>query len=124
MILTRPTRATSAAGDVATILVRHVPPENSQIEIPAEWMRTSVADTPNNRVEIEKTKGRKYIAAVGKETFGVGLKVSLADGEILSATLDNPVITIERECADVALTSCCDPKSHNIMRRIETALAP
>jgi hypothetical protein len=117
-------KSISPSGDVATILVRHVPPEKPQIEVPAEWMRAPVAGTANNWVQIEKTRDGKYSGAVGKETFDVELRVSLADGKILSATLDNPVITIERECTDATLTSCSDPKSHNIMRHIEIALIP
>jgi len=109
---------------MATILVRHVPPEKPDIAVPAEWMHAPVVGTPNNWVQIEKTKDGKYIGAVGKETFDVELKVSLADGRIVSATQDNPVITIERECTDVALTSCSEPKPHNIMRHIEIALVP
>jgi len=114
--------STTPAGDVATILVRHVPPEKPQIELPAEWMRAPVSGTPNNWVQIEKTGDGKYLSAVGKETFDVELKVSLADGKILSATQLNPVLTIERECADVALTSCGAAKPHNVMRHIEIAL--
>jgi hypothetical protein len=87
----------SSSADAATILVRHVPPETPQIELPVEWMRTPVAGSPNNWFQIEKRKEGKYIGAVGKETSDVALKVSLTDGKILSASLENPVTTIERE---------------------------
>jgi len=82
-------------------------------------MHKPVADTANNWVQVRKTKNGKYLAAVGKETFDVEIKVSLVDGEILSGTLDNPVDTIERECEDAALTKCSDPRPHPIRRQIE-----
>jgi len=61
---------------------------------------------------VERTKNEKYLAAVGKETFDVEIRLSLADGMILSGTLDNPVETIKRECEDAALTKCGDPRPH------------
>jgi hypothetical protein len=87
-------------------------------------MLKPVSDTANNWVQVEKTKDGKYRAGVGKETFTVEIKLSLADGKILSATMDNPVETIERECEDAALTKCGDPKPHPIRRQVEISLAP
>jgi hypothetical protein len=66
-----------------------------------------------------REKNGKYLAAVGKETFDVEIRLSLTDGKILSATLDNPVETIERECLDATLTGCSDPQPHSIRRQIE-----
>lgn len=103
----------------ATLLVRHVPPEKPEIKIPVEWMRPHVADTPNNWVEVEKRPNGKYLAEVGKETFDVQIKVSLADGRILSAKIDNPVEAVSRECADATLTSCSASVAHHILRQIE-----
>lgn len=103
----------------ATLIVRHVPPEKTQVRLPAEWMRKPVADTANNWVTVEKRENGKYLGAVGKEVFDVEIKLSLADGKILSATMDNPVQTIERECTDQALTNCGNPKPHLIRRQIE-----
>jgi hypothetical protein len=110
--------------NTATLVIRHVPPEKPQVKLPADWMQKPVADTPNNWVQIEKTKDGKYLAAVGKETFDVEIKLSLADGKILSATIDNPLQTIERDCEDAALTKCGDPKPHPIRRQIELTLQP
>jgi hypothetical protein len=62
------------------------------------------------------------LAAVGKETFDVKIRLSLADGKILSGTLHNPVETIEHECEDTALTKCGDARPHPIRRQIEIAL--
>jgi hypothetical protein len=107
------------AGKIATLLVRHVPPEKPEIKIPVEWMRPPVADTPNNWVEVEKRPTGKYLAEVGKETFDVLIKVSLVDGKILSAKIDNPVEAVSRECADAALTSCTASVPHHILRQIE-----
>jgi len=117
-------KAINPSGDTGVILVRHVPPESPQISLPVEWMRAPVSDTANNWLQVEKAKDGKYIASVGKETFDVELKVSLSDGKILSATMENPVTAIDRQCSDAALTSCSDPKPHSIMRHVEIALVP
>ena len=85
-------------------------------------MRKPVADTANNWVQVQRTKSGKYLAAVGKETFDVETKLSLADGKILSGSTDNRVETIERECEDVALSRCSDPTPHPIRRQIEISL--
>jgi hypothetical protein len=111
-----------AANKIATLEVRHVPPANPQIKLPAEWMRTPVADTPNNWVELQKTSDGKYSGQVGKETFDVIMKISLVDGKILSATLDNPVEVIERDCTDIALTKCSEPLRYQIRRQVEITL--
>ncbi len=105
----------------AVLVVRHVPPDKSQVTLPAAWMQTPVADTPNNWVQVIKLPG-KYLASVGQETFTVELTVSLVDGKILSATMDNPVKTIMRMCTDDALTQCDPPQPHEIIRKIQIAL--
>lgn len=105
-----------------TLIVRHVPPEQTQLKLPAEWMRKPVADTANNWVSVEKTNDGKFLGAVGKEVFNVEIKLNLADGKILSVVMDNPVKTIERECADQALTQCGGPRPHTIHRQIEMSL--
>jgi len=110
------------ADNTATLVVRHVPPEKPEIRFPADWMRKPVADTANNWVQIERIKNGKYLARVGKETFDVEINVSLADGKILSGSIDNPVEITERECDDAALTKCGDPKPHRIRRQIEISL--
>lgn len=70
-----------------------------------------------------KNSQGKYEAGVGMETFAVNLTVSTADGRIVSATMENPVTTIERVCEDEALTTCGAPKRHEILRKIELAMA-
>jgi hypothetical protein len=105
----------------AVLVVRHVPPEKSQVTLPAAWMQTPVADTPNNWVEVDKLPG-KFRASVGQETFTDELTISLVDGKILSATMDNPVKTIARMCTDEALTQCDAPQSHEIIRKIQIVL--
>lgn len=102
----------------AMVIVRHVPPAQPQIKLPADWMRAPVADTPNNWVEVEKQRDGKYAAEVGKETFTVKIKVSLIDGRILSGAIDNPVDAIERECTDATLTNCGEPSREHIQRTI------
>ena len=104
---------------VATVVVKHVPPAEPRIAIPVEWMRQRVADTRNNWVEVTRTPQGKFAAHIGKETFTAEIKVNLDDGRIVSATLDNPVEVLERECADAALSTCGDPMRYQIRRRVE-----
>ena len=107
----------------ATLLVRHVPPAEPKVELPAAWMHTPVADTPNNFIDVQKTDAGKFAAEVGKETFDVEIKVSLPDGKILAASLDNIVLVSRRECSDAAFTDCGEANRHTIHRTIELALA-
>jgi len=109
----------NVSDDVATVVVRHVPPAQPGIRLPAEWMRVPVADAPNNWVQVEKENNGKYLAEAGKETFDVEMKINLASGKMLSATMDNPVEAVGRECADAALTSCGELSRHQIRRQIE-----
>ena len=107
------------AAKVATVVVKHVPPEKPQVKLPAAWMEKPVADTPNNWVQVSKAGEDKFSAEVGKETFVATIKVSLADGRIISATLENPVEVLARECSDAALTTCGDPVRFQILRQVE-----
>ena len=106
---------------VAMLLVKHVPPKAPKIRIPAEWMREPVAGVPNNWVQVRKEAGA-YIGRVGKETFDVELTIRLSSGEILSATMDNRVEAVARECADLKLSDCGAPRPHPTVRRIEMSL--
>ena len=108
----------STAG-IAVIEVKHVPPQKSALPLKAAWMQEPVGTGANNWVEISKNADGKYEAGVGLEEFTVQLNVSLADGHIVSATMQNPVITIERLCDDETLTKCSDPRRHEILRQIE-----
>jgi hypothetical protein len=108
----------------AVLSVHHVPPPKEVLKFPAAWMETPVADTPNNWIEVTKTKEGKYQAGAGKETFDVTLTVSTVDGKILSATMDNPVVTSGRTCDDAALTQCTAPQPRTIHRHVEIALQP
>lgn len=105
-----------------TLVARHIPPEKPEVRLAADWMQKPVTDSPNNWVQIQKTHDAKYTASVGKETFTDEIVLSLADGRILSATMDNVVETVERECADQAATQCGDPSRHTIRRQIEVSL--
>jgi hypothetical protein len=82
-------------------------------------MEKPVADTPNNWVQVSKAGEGKFSAEVGKETFVATIKVSLADGRIISATLENPVEVLARECSDGVLTTCGDPVRFQILRQVE-----
>ncbi len=106
----------------ALVVVHHVPPSHASLDFPAEWMQSPVADTANNWVEVTKTEDGKFQAAVGKETFDVRIIVSTIDGRILSANMENPVVTNSRECDDAALTRCRALPPHTIHRNIEIAL--
>ncbi|HLX68119.1 MAG TPA: hypothetical protein VKV04_00700, partial [Verrucomicrobiae bacterium] len=60
-----------------------------------------------------------YTAMVGKETFDCEIKISLTNGEIVSATMDNPVEIVVRPCKDEALTKYGPSFRGHFMRRIE-----
>ena len=103
---------------VATLVVRHTPPTQLSITIPSAWMRAPVADAPNNWIQVQKSNDGRFLGQVGKETIEVQIKVNLVDGRILSATMDNPVEVMERECSDAALTACGEPARYQIRRQI------
>lgn len=107
--------------DVATLLVKHVPPAQLRVRLPASWMRKRVGETPNNWVQVEKKAG-KFVAGVGRETFDVQMKVNLVSGKILSGTMVNQVSGQERDCSDAALARCSDARPLEISRRIEISL--
>lgn len=112
------------AKKTALLVVHHVPPAHSNLKFPAAWMEEPVADTPNNWIEVARTQAGKYQAGAGKETFDVSITVDTVDGKILSATMDNPVVTSNRLCDDAALTHCGDAQAHSTHRHIEIVLAP
>lgn len=111
------------AAGVARVLVRHVPPETGRVTLPADWMQPRLGAEPNNWVQIAAAPGG-YTAGVGRESFDVRLTVRLADGRLLSATMDNPVEVLERTCADRELTKCGEAVRSEIRRRISLDLVP
>src|SRR5216684_1194489 len=116
--------AVDPTAHVATVVVRHVVPAEPHIKISADWMKAPVADTPNNWTEVHRnfasqSDADKYVAAVGKETFDVELKVSLVDGKIISGKINNPVEVLERNCSDLTLAVCGAPVRYQILRQIE-----
>lgn len=118
------TLAEVVPGEKVLVIVQHVPPQDPGLKLPVDWMRTPISDTPNNWAVVEKLGQDKYLAQVGKETFDVHIQVSLKDGKILSAIMDNPIDVLERECSDVALTVCGAPRRRQIKRHIEMSLQP
>jgi hypothetical protein len=117
-------QSVDAATHTAVLSIHHVPPPKPALKFPVAWMETPVADTPNNWIEVTRTKEGKFEAGAGKETFDVTLTVSTVDGKILSATMDNPVVTSVRTCDDAALTQCTAPQPRTIHRHVEIALQP
>lgn len=110
--------AVDSAGGVATLMVRHVPPAQGRIRVPADWMQAPAYGTPNNWVEVTRKADGGYVASVGRETFDVALTVDLRDGRLRSAEMDNPVEVLERLCTDSALSACGEPVRYRIHRRI------
>jgi hypothetical protein len=104
---------------VVTLVVGHVPPARPAITLIAPWMRVPVGRSPNNWVQVAKRDSGGFVASVGRETFAASIRLSLADGKVLSATLDNQVDVMERACRDSSLTLCSDPIRYRIRRRIE-----
>jgi hypothetical protein len=117
-------KSVNAAEKTAVLVVKHVPPEKSTIQLPAEWMQTPVGERPNNWVGVNKGRDGKFEASVGEEEFTVELTVSLADGKILKGSMDNVVKTVARSCEDQALTKCDVAKPHEIERKIDIDLVP
>jgi hypothetical protein len=114
--------AVNRAEQTATVVVRHVPPKQPDIKLAADWMRTPVSDEANNWEQVTKNTNGIYSAEIGKETFDIEILVSLGDGKILSATLDNLVVARKRDCVDAELTRCGDPANHQITRKVEINL--
>jgi len=108
----------------AKVLVRHVVPERPAIHVPTGWMEAPVGVSRNNWVEVSKTEKGKYLAEIGQEAFSVEMITSLGHGEIVSATMDNPVLVLARECRDQALTESSSPEHYQIRRQIELASLP
>lgn len=108
-----------AAAGTALLEVKHVPPKDSAVPLKAAWMQAPVGTGTNNWIQILKNAQGKYEAGVGLETFTVDLTISTVNGHIVSATMENPVSTIERLCDDETLTTCGPAKRHEILRKIE-----
>jgi hypothetical protein len=104
---------------VITLVVRHVPPARPAITLKAPWMRVPVGGSPNNWVQVARRDSGGFVASVGKETFTASIRLSLADGRVLRAALENQVDVLERECRDSSLTPGSDPVRYRIKRRIE-----
>ncbi len=109
---------------IATLVVRHVPPAQPQIKLPVSWMSAPVGIASNNWVQVEKLPDGMYVAAVGQETFNVKIKIALATGRIVLATMDNPVEVLERNCNDAALADCRAPVRYSIRRQITLDAQP
>jgi hypothetical protein len=109
------------AAGFAMLLVRHVPPAQPRVPLPAPWMRNLLLGPPPNWVTVAKRDGQ-FVACVGHETFDVRTKVSLVDGKILSASMQNLVQGQERHCGDAALTRCGTPYPIEISRHISISL--
>jgi hypothetical protein len=110
--------------DVATLIIRHVPPAKPQIAFPAAWMPTALTGLTANWAEVDKGDGGRYLAEVGQETFDVTVDIALSSGRILYAKLDNPVDVLERDCDDAALSSCGVPIRYRIRRQVNISADP
>jgi hypothetical protein len=111
-------RSVDAATRTATLIVKHVPPAQLSVKLPAAWMQVPIATVPNNWVEVAKQGEGSFDAEVGAETFEVELKVSMEDGRLLSAHMENPVDVVDRHCKDAALTDCSESTRFKILRQI------
>jgi len=109
-------KSLDAAG-TATLEVRHVPPSQPRIHLPAPWMRAA-AGTPPNWVEVRALGDGTFSAAVGEESFDVTITIALSDGHIVHGEMINPVKTVVRTCTDQALTQCGEPRPHEILRKV------
>lgn len=112
-----------ATENTATLVVKHVPPPEPKVSLPVAWMRAPVMDTANNWIQVVK-KGSEYLAGVGKEVFTDHIVLNLKSGMIDSATMDNPVDVLEKQCADESLQNCSGAHRYQIHRHIEIGLLP
>ena len=117
-------RDLDAANHTANIVVRHVPPAESHLALPASWMNAPLDGSPNNWAQVQKADDDTYVAQVGRETFDATIKLSLPSGRIVSADLDNPVEVMERDCKDAALSACGQPIRYQIKRQIKVEAEP
>jgi hypothetical protein len=113
----------------ATVEVRHVPPGELHIQLPAPWMRTPVDGTPNNWVQVQRSQDGAgnsdgYIAQVGQEEFDVTLVIDTETGKLVSAHMHNPVTMISRNCRDEQLLECDSATPHTLIRDIDLTLLP
>ena len=113
----------------AQLRVRHVPPQETSIKLPAAWMQERVnPKTANNWVQVQRDVGDSgvegYIAAAGHEVFDVVIEVERPSGRIVSATMDNPVDVVHRHCTDAALEDCGEEEKYRIRRQIELRRVP
>ncbi len=128
---------TDQATHTATFLVKHVVPTAPRIALPAAWMKTPIADTPNNWVQVSRQTATQqsatqqavpqltgYTAEIGKEIFEVRFTVDTRDGKLLDVHLDNPVTAVSRDCRDAALTDCGAPTPDNTHREVSLQLLP
>ena len=111
--------AIDAAKGIATTVVKHVPPSKPQIRKLADWTAVAVADTPNNWIQVVKLGPDSYLGQVGKETFEVRLETRLADGHLVSATLENFVDVLERTSKSQDLSNPGEGTRYRIVRKIE-----
>ncbi len=114
---------TESSGTIA-LTVEHLPPAEPSIRLPVQWMKAPVADTANNWVQVTKVNERRFLAAVGKETFRADIRLTRVTGKVASAHLVNPVEVLERECTDAALTECGEGVRYQILRQIEIREMP
>jgi hypothetical protein len=106
----------------AELLVKHIPPKQQRLKLPASWMQTPVRTLPNNWVQVIKSDGG-FVAQVGTEVFEVLITVDTRDGKIVEAKIHNPVVYVERTCIDAALTQCTEPKPDELVRDVSLVVS-
>jgi hypothetical protein len=112
----------------AVLHVRHVPPRETSVTLPAPWLQERMNPaSPNNWVQVQRdgsTTPPRFVAAAGHETFDVVITIDRANGEMISATMDNPVDVVQRHCTDESLTECGELVKFQIRRQIELRRVP
>ena len=115
--------AVNPVAHTETLLIQHVPPAVLHVQLPAKWMQERTSAKPNNFVQVSK-QDDGFIAETGKEMFDVRLVVDTRDGQIISATMHNPVALTTRTCKDLELTQCGPEASKTTLREITWKLVP
>lgn len=109
--------------EVVQLSIEHLPPKKPcGLELASAWMsKHIIAGTPNNWVQVFKLD-HGFLAQVGHESFTVRVRYDPRDGHIISATMYNPVESLERFCLDADLQDCVAAKRYNETRKVSYKL--
>lgn len=107
---------------IVNTVVKHVPPKEARVKLPAPWMRGQEGIEPYNWVQVVHAKDGTFTAEAGRETFTVELQTDLRDGRLLKARMDNPVDVLAHRCPDAKLEPSGPGRRYRIHRHVDLDL--